>query len=133
METDYAVRIVDALTRSGGRLTSEVIARQVCITYKFAHFIMHKLIAKGIVKAYRGPSGGYELTRPADEITLYDVTCAIEGPFVINRCTLEDTPCRRWPACECPYRNIFNRLTCYVQEQLSSVTFADVVKGNKGG
>ena len=83
-ETDYAVRIVDTIARSGGRVTSDVIAKQTCIAQKFSILILRKLALRGIVKAYRGPSGGYELTRPADEITVYDVIGAIEGPFVIN-------------------------------------------------
>ena len=131
MEADYAVRIVDTIARNEGRVTSDTIAEQACVTHKFSLLILRKLVAKGIVSVFRGSSGGYELARPADEITIYEVLQAIAGPLVINRCTLDETPCNKWPTCECPYRNMFNKLTCYIQEQLADVTFADVVNAGK--
>lgn len=40
---------------------------------------MQAIVRAGIARSTRGPKGGYELARPADQITLIDVVEAIEG------------------------------------------------------
>lgn len=48
---------------------------------------MQRLSAAGIVRASRGKTGGYALARPANEITLWQVTRAIDGPAPLFRCS----------------------------------------------
>jgi len=47
---------------------------------------LQALSRAGVVSAGRGPTGGYRLARPASEITLWDVTQAIEGSAPAFRC-----------------------------------------------
>jgi Rrf2 family protein len=48
---------------------------------------MQALSRAGIVRTSRGKTGGYALARPASEITLWQVTRAIEGPQPAFRCS----------------------------------------------
>lgn len=48
---------------------------------------MQALARAGIVISLRGPAGGYRLSRPANEISLWDVVVAIEGNEQAFRCT----------------------------------------------
>lgn len=48
---------------------------------------MQALSRAGIVRTSRGKTGGYALARPASEISLWQVTRAIEGPEPAFRCS----------------------------------------------
>jgi len=53
----------------------------------------------GIVEAVPGPSGGYRLARPANEILLIEIIESLEGPLLSNCCPLSVTGCRQQPEC----------------------------------
>ena len=85
-ESDYAVRIVFCLARAGVRMDARSISEQMCVTLRFSLKILGKLAQSGIVASYKGNRGGYELARPASEITLLQVIVAVEGPYRLCRC-----------------------------------------------
>ena len=80
-ESDYAVRIVYCLAKCGTRRDARGISEEMCVTLRFSLKILGKLVSSGIVESYKGNRGGYELARPASEITLKDVIDAVEGPY----------------------------------------------------
>ncbi|MGH6658670.1 MAG: RrF2 family transcriptional regulator, partial [Sphingomicrobium sp.] len=41
----------------------------------------------GLLSSARGPSGGFALSRPADEISLADIVEAVEGPIALTMCS----------------------------------------------
>ena len=53
----------------------------------------------GIVEAVTGPSGGYRLARPANEIRLIEIIESLEGPLLSNCCPLSVAGCRQRPKC----------------------------------
>jgi DNA-binding IscR family transcriptional regulator len=42
----------------------------------------------GILRSYRGPSGGVALARPADQVTIKEIIIAIDGPDLFEQCVL---------------------------------------------
>lgn len=48
---------------------------------------LQALARAGILRSTPGPRGGFQLARPAKEISLLDVVVAIEGPEPAFRCT----------------------------------------------
>src|SRR5207245_8836293 len=48
---------------------------------------LQALSRAGVVESVAGPRGGYRLSRPPDEITLYDIVAAVEGTAPAFRCT----------------------------------------------
>jgi len=127
LEADYSVRIVDAIARSGERMVAKAIAKQACISQKFALQILHKLTTEGILRSIRGPHGGYEIAKPLEVLSVHDVLRAIEGPIVLNRCLLETNTCTRVPDKNCPYHRVFKELSELVSKKLASISFADVL------
>lgn len=127
LETDYAVRIVDTLARNPGRIGAKAIAEKACVTLRFSLKILRKLVASGIVRSYKGAQGGYELARPADEISLNDILETIEGPYVLNRCLYGDYECTRLPEKNCPYHKIFADISEQMQQKLKNVRISDVM------
>ena len=89
-ESDYAVRIVFCLAKSGTRRDARGISEEMCVSLRFALKILGKLVASGIVESYKGNRGGYELARAPKDITLKDIIEAVEGPYTLSRCVGTD-------------------------------------------
>lgn len=92
-EIDYGFRIVGYLAQHDGEIIgAPIISSKLAIPERFTLRILRKLNLAGITKAKRGAHGGYMLLADKNEITLYDVILALDGPIIINRCLLEDDP-----------------------------------------
>lgn len=96
-EADYAIRICTVLDCHGGRLGASEISRVSCITQKIALKVMRKLCYADILRSYKGVCGGYELSRPSDEIKIIDIIEAIDGRVRISRCLECDHECTKNP------------------------------------
>ena len=86
LEADYAVRIVNCLAKHKVRMDAKSLSGATGVTLRFSLKILRKLVAEGIVRSYKGTQGGYELARPAGEISLGEVIEVVEGPITISRC-----------------------------------------------
>lgn len=75
-----------------------------------------KLARHNVLHSSRGRSKGYTLARPADSISVLDVFVAVEGPTLLQRCTLwqstcsEDFPCLLHPFLKGNIRTLEARL-----------------------
>lgn len=127
-ETDYALRIVDCLARSGEKMGASLIANKTNVTLRFSLKILRKLVASGILRSYKGAQGGYEIARPLEQISLNDVLETIEGPYALNRCQTFPEECTHWGCDACPYHNHFVSISNDVRQQLKSVTIASVLQ-----
>ncbi len=135
LESDYAVRIVYCLTQNKVRMDAKRISEETGVTLRFSLKILRKLVADGLVRSYKGTKGGYELGRPAEEISLCDVIETVEGPYALARCVgEEDYPCNRNAAScgACKFRQIFSEVSDLVRERLGQVKFSDLVKDGQG-
>lgn len=125
-ETDYAIRIVYCLAKSGGRRDARSISEEMCVTLRFSLKILGKLVAGGIVNSHKGNRGGYELAKPPEEISLKDVIEAVEGPYRLVRC-LGGDPCNRGASGTCRFQEVFRDITGEINEKLAGVSFADLL------
>lgn len=75
------------------------IAEELDISFHFLTKTFQSLTEKGILKSYRGPSGGVAFARPPEDIFLIDVVKIIEGEGFFDSCLLglpgcgEAVPC----------------------------------------
>lgn len=82
---EYGCRAVAELAiheQSHKPVTATTIAERRSIPEKYLVHILLQLKRAGVVRSVRGAQGGYLLAKPADDITLYDVICAIDGPVL---------------------------------------------------
>ena len=131
LESDYAVRIVYCLARNGCRMDARRISQETGVTLRFSLKILRKLVTGGLVSSYKGTKGGYELGRPAGEISLCDVIETVEGPYALSRCVgEEDYPCSRNASLcgACKFRRIFSEVSDLVRQRLGQVKFSDLAK-----
>ena len=120
-ETDYAVRLVDVLARSGVHMEAGVLSEQAHVPLRFSAKILRSLVKSGIVCSRKGAHGGYRLARPAGDITLLEVLEAVEGPYRICRCQGENYQCSHTA---CRFSVIYEEITGIVREKLALYTFA---------
>ena len=129
-ESDYAVRIVYCLAVKNVRMDARTIAEETGVTLRFSLKILRKLVSDGIVQSYKGTRGGYELARPASEISLADVIETVEGKYALAKCVgEEDYQCNRnLTACGiCRFHQIFSDISDMVQKRLDAVRFSDLM------
>lgn len=78
--TDYATRAVLALALAdGGPLKLDEIAGTVEAPRSVLEQVMPALVAAGIVRSVRGPSGGYRLNVAPEELTVERVVRVFQG------------------------------------------------------
>ena len=81
----------------------------------------------GLVTTVRGAQGGYQLSRPSDQITVGDVITAAEGPVNLSECLSDEESCVR--ATNCASRKAWVYLSRQINRVLDSVTLYDVITG----
>ncbi len=82
-KVDYAIRAAAELAAAppDTPVKGEQVAHAQEIPLRFLENILRELRHAGIVRAQRGADGGYQLARPAREISLADIIRAVEGPL----------------------------------------------------
>lgn len=94
------------------------------IPHGFLVQILQQLKGAGYVTSTRGSSGGYQLTRSPDQISLAEVVNAIDGPRHVDYdlSSSSVTPALR------ALRSVWQQATDQVHQTLMNVTFADLVE-----
>ncbi len=133
-QTDYAVRVLLALAKSGEgtRLSSADIQQEMLIPKAFMSRIVAQLSRDGLVNTFPGREGGLMLPRPASQITLKDVVEAFEGPILLSACLQvkgeDDCPFQS----NCPVRPKWGRVQMAMMREMASITFEDLAKESLG-
>ncbi|MDH4074710.1 MAG: Rrf2 family transcriptional regulator [Acidimicrobiia bacterium] len=97
--SDLAVRALRALATAGDRLKGPELAEIVEATPGFLGQAMTPLVRAGWVRSDPGPTGGYSLAGPLDDLSVLAVVEAVEGPTDNGRCVLVDGPCAGLGTC----------------------------------
>jgi len=99
-ETDYAIRCVYYLAgKEDEVIMVDEISREMRMPKSFIAKILQRLSKAGIVDSYVGVKGGFHLAKKPQQISLYDVIIAIEGPIAMNRCTVNKRICSLSSTC----------------------------------
>ncbi len=99
---EYAIRALTHLAVHGNDRPIQVkeIAEAERIPRHFLAKILNQLTYKGLVRALRGPGGGFLLTMPPNELYVKDVVEAIDGFDAIRRrCVLGLDECQDEEPC----------------------------------
>lgn len=125
---EYAVRaMVFLANQPPGRLTG---AREVSeaeqIPGAFLWKILQNLARRKLIRSFKGVRGGYELARPAAEITLEDIVEATDGQDVVTGCVLGLAECSEENPC--PLHNSWKEVKVKLTEMLEQTTLADLAE-----
>jgi Rrf2 family protein len=98
-EGRYALRALVYLARAGERVTADRISTEAHVPRRLLARILARLSHAGLVQSEQGRGGGSRLARPAGKITLREAVEAVEGPFGVVRCIMEDRACGEGAPC----------------------------------
>jgi len=124
----YGLRLMLELALQEGRgpVLVELLERRSGVSGKYIHQLMLALKHAGLVRTVRGPRGGYELAKPADGITAYDVVWVLEGPPVPVECVTDPAACERAGACVT--RDLWCEVAAAVEGVLRAATLAELAR-----
>jgi len=102
---EYALQAVLFMARNAGRrpMLLQDISRGLAIPHHFLGKVMQRLAQAGIVESHKGAKGGFNLKRPATQITLRHIVESVDGVSSLNECLLgfpncsDDHPCPAHP------------------------------------
>lgn len=97
---EYALRaMIHLADNPEGVARGSEIARAEHIPKYYLEKVIRDLMRGGLVRARRGPGGGYQLARPPESISFRDVIEAVEGPIALNLCVEGAPQCSLQPTC----------------------------------
>ena len=131
-DTDYAMRILVYLALDGGPvpISAATLVKTQKIPKDFAYKILQKLCKAKMVRSFKGPKGGFSLAQEPRQITLLNVTEAIQGPLMIRPCLLDDDACPVRPSC--PVSAWLLRLQKSLQASMQKMTLARIIRAKQG-
>jgi Rrf2 family transcriptional regulator, cysteine metabolism repressor len=100
------------------------IAERKNVSEYYLEQLFAQLRKAGIIKSIRGAHGGYTLSRPPNEITVFDVIEVLEGSIEISDC-IEDLTCNNADCCAT--RLLWVRFKESIDNVLKSTTLQDMV------
>ena len=98
-EGRYALRALLYLAWIGELVTAEKISAEAHVPRRLLARILAKLSHAGLVESEQGRHGGSRLARSATKITLREAVEAVEGPFAVTRCIVENRVCGEGAPC----------------------------------
>ena len=109
-----------AAAPAGTRMTVADLARESNASPAYTAKILQRLAGVRLVVSRRGFDGGFELARPAAEISLLDIVAALDGPLCLNDCVPNGPGCDR--AANCTARDVWAKAQAAVAAVLSAQT-----------
>jgi Rrf2 family protein len=102
------------------------VAQSQGISLDYLEQIVPLLRDAGLLNSTRGVKGGYELSRPPDEITVGEVLRALDGDIMPLRCLSEEDALSCDQSATCAARTVWQTVHSRVLETLDSMTLADL-------
>ena len=113
-----------AIHDKAGPVTLADISQCQGVSLSYLEQLFARLRKSGLVKGVRGPGGGYRLARPASEINIAEIICAVDENIDVTRCKGEGN-CQ--DGSQCLTHELWTNLSIKLHDFLSSITLAQFV------
>ena len=125
----YAVMAMADLARNNVKeptTLAEISLRQgISISYLEQLFL--KLRKNDLVKSVRGPSGGYVLKRPPEEIKLLNIITAVDEKIKTVKCKKESKKGCNGKSTKCITHNLWDELETHINKFFEKNTLGDIL------
>lgn len=122
--TRYALQALVRMPGDGTFRLARNLAAELDLPGPFLAKILQTLAHADILESYRGPTGGFRLTRSPEHITLREVVVAMEGPEPFEACLLGHA--EGGDHCHCPIRPAWDVLQTLLTQTLAQTTLRDL-------
>ena len=123
-KVEYALMAVRHLHTEGNKLSSSTeIANSYNIPKPLLAKILQRLARKNIIKAIKGPSGGYVISKDPIKVKMTEFFEIMEGPIGIADCHY-DSSCAQIECCS--IKDPINKLNNSVKSLFDNMTLAEI-------
>src|SRR6516164_3187995 len=123
--TDYATVLLATLASEPQRVqTAASLAEQTRIAAPTVSKLLKQLHRAGLVTSTRGLHGGYQLARPAAQISAAAILDALEGPVALTDCSAGHGQCEIEETCR--VGRVWQRLNLAIRRALYDVSLAQL-------
>ena len=123
--TDYATVLLAVLAAEPERVqTAASLAEQTHIGAPTVSKLLKQLQRAGLVLSTRGLHGGYQLARPATQISAAAILDALEGPLALTDCSVAHGHCDIEDSCR--VGRVWQRLNLTIRRSLGDVSLAQL-------
>jgi Rrf2 family protein len=105
-------------------INATIIAEKTCASRNHLAKVLQRLVKQKLVKATRGPAGGYVLNRKPEDISLLEIYESIEGPIETSTCPLDRPTC---PFTKCIMGDVVSKVSTEFQNYLKNNTLRDFI------
>lgn len=102
------------------------IARDEEISLDYLENLLPIFKGAGLLISSRGPHGGYELSKPPDQINMKQIVETMEGPITLVDCVSNPSTCKKYNSCVS--REVWKIVAEQFSQTLASLSLADLVK-----
>jgi len=107
-----------------GTTNMQEIAEKQGLSRKYLDTLFNTLKVAGLVVSRRGVGGGWELTRPPDEIRVSEILLPLEGSMGLVQCVDLPRTCAKHDACNA--RELYQEMQAALLGVLDRYTIADL-------
>lgn len=123
---DYATIFMSVLAEHAQCVASAELALKTHINLPTVRKVMKLLLEAGLVTSVQGANGGYQLTKPADQMTIVEIIAAIDGLPAMTECAKHAGQCEQQS--NCSLRGNWQQINRLVINVLDQVSLADMIK-----
>ena len=105
---------------------SEISLRQG-ISISYLEQLFSKLRKNNLVQSARGPSGGYVLSRPPEEIKLLSIISAVDEKIKTVKCRKESKKGCNGKSIKCITHNLWDDLEAHINKFFHDNTLSDIL------
>ena len=134
-QEEYGLRCLLRIAREGegGSLTIPKISQKEGISNFYVAKLMRILRRSGLVKSVRGQTGGYALSRPADQIVVGEALAVLGGrlydPAFCEEHSGSESLCTN--SVDCSVRSLWRAVQQVIDQVLSKTTLKDLLSNEQ--
>jgi Rrf2 family protein len=125
--TRYALRLMIDLAKNGGQtapVSLAAVAERTALSRSYLEQLAISLKNHRLLRGVCGKQGGYQLTKPAKDVSLREIIEAVSGPLCIIDCVEDPLTCMRAEECEC--RLVYALINRKILDVLEEFSLADL-------
>lgn len=130
---DYAVLLMTQIAVTDGRISAQQLSEVSSVPVPTVSKILNALSRADLLVSHRGLYGGFDLARPAEQISAANIIEAIDGPIALTHCTEPDAaepPCGLHDFCRLKPR--WGSINSAVRGALDAVSLLELLEEQTG-
>lgn len=125
-KTEYALMALKYFKdHMDSQISAKELAEKTHTPFEVIARVLQALSSRGILKAEYGVSGGYQLVKNLEEISVYDLMSILESSTELAKCLGAETECDL--SAKCTIVSPITHLNSKVQSFYKSISLAEVL------